>query len=225
MIDSPTDTARREFLRFLMASPYVAALGGAAAFLERTALAQGSSSASDVIASPADALNVLAFEEAARRKVQPGHWSYMASGVDSDVTLRANREGYSHVQLRPRRLHDQSKVDMKVNLWGTVYNSPIFLCPTGGEKSFHADGELAVARPRPRRAPVPVSLTSVAVEDVNKPWAPVWQQLCAPNSWEANEALLKRVEAAGCTDRSRWTASPVNRNHRARGRGPRVRLP
>jgi len=33
-------TARREFLRFLAASPYVAALGGVAAFLERDVSAQ-----------------------------------------------------------------------------------------------------------------------------------------------------------------------------------------
>src|SRR5262252_9012124 len=106
--------ARREFLKFLLASPYVAALGGAGAFLERTTSAQSNSS--DVIATPADALSVLDFEEAARRKVQPGHWAYMASGVDEDGTLRANREAFKHVQLRPRRLRDATKVDMKVDL-------------------------------------------------------------------------------------------------------------
>jgi len=124
---------RRRFLKFLAASPYVAALGGVGAFLEQRALAQLPQAAADVIASPADALNVLDFEEAARRKVLPGHWAYMASGVDGDVTLRANRDGYSHVQLRPRRLHDATKVDMRVDLFGTTYASPIFLCPTGGE--------------------------------------------------------------------------------------------
>jgi 4-hydroxymandelate oxidase len=128
-----TNTARREFLKFLAASPYVAALGGVTAFLERSGLAQDAKPASDVIASPAEALNVLDFEEAARRKVMPGHWAYMASGVDDDATLRANREGFKHVELRPRRLRDATKVDMHVNLGGTVYNSPIFTCPTGGE--------------------------------------------------------------------------------------------
>src|SRR3989441_12801860 len=88
-----TDTARREFLKFLAASPYVAALGGVTAFLERSGLvlAQSARPASDVIASPAEALNVFDFEEAAHRKVNPGHWAYMASGVDDDATLRANR--------------------------------------------------------------------------------------------------------------------------------------
>jgi isopentenyl diphosphate isomerase/L-lactate dehydrogenase-like FMN-dependent dehydrogenase len=56
----------------------------------------------------------------------------MASGVDDDATVRANREGYQHVQLRPRRLRDATKIDMRAELFGTVYDSPIFLCPTSG---------------------------------------------------------------------------------------------
>src|ERR1700675_3627608 len=140
-----TSTARREFLKFLAASPYVAALGGVAAFVQDGLLAQSIPEASDVITDPAKALNVFDFEEAAHRKVQPGHWAYMSSGVDDDATLRANRDGFKHVQLRPRRLRDATKVDMRVDLFGTVYSTPIFLCPTGGEKSFGFGGELAVA--------------------------------------------------------------------------------
>src|SRR5258708_23013693 len=103
-------TARREFLKFLAASPYVAALGGVAAFLERNVLAQNTQEASDVITEPAKALNVFDFEEPAHRKVLPGHWAYMASGVDDDGTLRANRAGFKHIQLHPRRPHDAAKV-------------------------------------------------------------------------------------------------------------------
>ena len=195
-----TQTARREFLKFLAASPYVAAIGGVAAFLERTTLAQRTQEAPDIITSPTDALSVFDFEEAAHRKVQPGHWAYMASGVDDDATLRANREVFKHVQLRPRRLRDASKVDMRTDLFGTVYASPIYLCPTGGEKSFHADGELAVARAAKARNTLQVLSTaaSTGIEDVNKALGrPAWYQVYAPNTWEANEALLRRVEAAG----------------------------
>jgi 4-hydroxymandelate oxidase len=196
-------SARREFLKFLLASPYVAAIGGVGAFLQRSALAQSpGQTTSDVIATPADALSVLDFEAAARRKVPPGHWVYMASGVDEDGTLRANREAFTHVQLRPRRLHDQTKVDTRVDLFGTLYASPIYLCPTGGEKSFHADGELAVARAAKARNTVQVLSTaaSTGIEDVNKALGrPAWYQVYAPNTWEANEALMKRVELAGST--------------------------
>jgi len=192
--------ARRDFLRFLLASPYVAALGGAAAFLEERGLAQQGTDGAGVLSNPADALSVFDFEEAARRRVLPGHWAYMASGVDDDGTLRANREVFKHVQLRPRRLHDPRLVDMKTELFGTAYASPIYLCPTGGEKSFHADGELAVARAAKARNTLQVLSTaaSSSIEDVNKALGrPAWYQVYAPNTWEANEALLKRVEAAG----------------------------
>ena len=103
--------ARREFLKFLAASPYVAALGGVTAFVQQRAFAQETS---NVIAGPANALDVFDFQEAARRKVQPAHWALTVSGVDDDATLRANREGFNHVQLRPRCLRDATKLDMRV---------------------------------------------------------------------------------------------------------------
>lgn len=195
-----TSRARREFLKFLAASPYVAALGGVAAYLRRSAFAQTSSAADDLITDPAQALDVFDFREPAHRKVQLGHWAYMVSGVDDDATVRANREGYEHVELRPRRLRDATKVDMRVELFGTVYKSPIFLCPTGGEAAFHPDGELAVARAAKAHGTLQVlsTMTSTPVEDVIKELGrPVWQQLYAPSSWDACEKILRRVEAAG----------------------------
>jgi 4-hydroxymandelate oxidase len=199
---TPISTARREFLRFLAASPYVAALGGVAAFMGEGVFAQDAPAGGDVIADPSKALNVFDFEEAAHRKVSPGHWAYMASGVDDDGTLRANRDGFKHIELRPRRLRDATKVDMRVDLFGTTYNSPIFTCPTGGEKSFGMGGELDVARAAKARGTLQFlsTATSTPVEEVNKALGrPVWQQLYAPSTFEACEKILRRVEAAGCT--------------------------
>jgi 4-hydroxymandelate oxidase len=202
----PTSTARREFLKFLAASPYVAALGGVAAFMKRTglaesALAQSVPASSEVLADPAAALDVFDFEEAAHRKVRDSHWAFMVSGVDDDGTLRANREGYQHVQLRPRRLRDATKVDMHVELFGTTYSSPIFLCPTSAHKAFWPDGEENVARAAKARGTLQFlsSSASTGVEDVNKALGrPVWYQLYAPSTWEACQKLLERVGAAGC---------------------------
>jgi len=190
---------RRSFLKFLAGSPYIAALGGVPAVAFDTQ--QTSAVIGDVIASPQDALDVMDFEEAAHRKVNPGHWAYMTSGVDDDFTIKANREGFRHVQLRPRRLFDATKVDMRTELWGTTYNSPIFTCPTGGEKSFHPDGELAVARADKARGTLQVlsTATSTGVEDVCKELGrPVWYQLYATSAWAATEKIVRRAEAAGC---------------------------
>jgi isopentenyl diphosphate isomerase/L-lactate dehydrogenase-like FMN-dependent dehydrogenase len=195
--------ARREFLKFVAASPYVAAAGGIGAFVRLPGVAaQSGTAAVDLITDPASALNVFEFEEVAHRKVMPGHWAYMASGVDDDATLRANREIFKRVQLRPRRLHDATIVDMRVELFGSMYNSPIFLCPTGGERSFFQDGELSVARAAKARGTLQClsTMTSTGIEDVNKALGrPVWYQLYAPSKWAACEQLLRRVEAAGST--------------------------
>lgn len=193
---------RREFLRFLAASPYVATCGGIAAFLPHYDLAQNSPASTDVIASPADALDVFDFEEAARRKVQQGHWAYVESGVDGDDTMRANREGFKHVELLPRRLRDATHVDMHVTLFGEHFDSPIFLCPTASQKILHPDGELGVATAAKARNTLQIlsTETSTPVEDVNKMRGrPVWFQLYAPTSWDACQKILERVEASGCS--------------------------
>jgi len=207
-------TARREFLAFLAASPCIAALGGARRLLQQstsTFPTQNSATApapvtpaggGELITDPAAALDVFDFEEVCHQKIQQGHWAYMVSGVDMDATLRANREGFSHVKLRPRRLRDVSKVDTKVDLFGTTYDSPIYTCPTGGEKGFWSDGELSVARAAKARGTMQMlsSVTSTGVEEVNQALGrPVWYQLYAPTPWEACQKLIERVAASGCT--------------------------
>ena len=70
----------------------------------------------------------------------------MATGVDDDVTLRANRAAFERYQLRARRLIDVRAIDMSVTLFGTTWDSPIVLAPVGAQKAFHPDGEIASAR-------------------------------------------------------------------------------
>jgi isopentenyl diphosphate isomerase/L-lactate dehydrogenase-like FMN-dependent dehydrogenase len=153
------------------------------------------------MADPKEAFSVMDFEAAARSKVAPQHFAFMASGVDDDATLRANREGYGHIKLRPRRLRDATKVDMRTTLYGATYNSPIYLCPTGSNRAFHPDGEPAVARAAKARGTMMMLSTAsnTGVEDVSKAYgAPVWAQLTAPTSWAVFEKILRRVENAGC---------------------------
>ena len=186
---------RRAFIRFLAGSPWVAAMGGIRAFAQKQA-----PEIADVIANPKEALAVMDFEEAARRKVMPGHWAYMRSGVDDDGTLRANRDGYSHVQLRPRRLHDATKVDIRTDLFGVTYNSPIFTCPTGGERSFHPDGELAVGRATQARGTMQMLSTSTSTGDASIPTSVYDDNL-------ASMARAPRVK--GEARAGRRTASPA----------------
>ncbi len=156
---------------------------------------------SDVIKSPKEAINVFDFEPAAFKNVPPAHFGYMASGLDDEVTLRANREGFLKFQLMPRRLRDVSKVDMSVEIFGTKYDSPIFVAPTGGNQFFHEDGEIAVAKAARAGNHLQVLSTSsnFAVDEVAKArGAPIWFQLYASSSFDVAQALIKKADAAGC---------------------------
>jgi 4-hydroxymandelate oxidase len=174
--------SRREFLSFLAASPL--------------ALAQP-----DTITTPKDALSVMDFEEAARRTVPVAHFAYMSTGVDDDATLKANREGFQKIQLRPRRLVDVSKVDSSVDLFGTKWPSPVYISACGSQRAFHADGELATARAARAQNAVQMlsTVSSTSLEAVAEALGrPPWYQLYAPAKWEGVEKLVRRVEAAGC---------------------------
>jgi len=189
---------RREFLRFLAASPLLA---GCPSVLEALSQATPAVPLDEAIGSPADALSVFDFEAAARKVLPPAHWGYMATGVDDDATLRANREGFSHFQIRPRRLVDVRKVDTTTDLFGSTWETPIVLAPVGGHKMFNAEGEIAVARAAKAKRHLQIlsTVTTSSVEDVIAArGGPIWYQLYPTSSWEVRLKVVKRAEAAGC---------------------------
>jgi isopentenyl diphosphate isomerase/L-lactate dehydrogenase-like FMN-dependent dehydrogenase len=200
--------SRRKFLAFLAGSPLLAA-GGLSAFAGEEPmpgtklpdpLMWAPMRTEDLIASPKEAINVFDFEPVCRKNVPPAHFGYMASGIDDEVTLRANREGFLKFQLRPRRLVDVSKVDMSVDILGVRYDSPIVLAPVGGQRSFHDEGEVASARAAKAGNHLQIlsTATSLGVEDVTAGrGAPLWYQLYATNKWEVAQALAQRAEKAG----------------------------
>src|SRR4030088_3403863 len=73
------------------------------------------------IADPTQALEVFDFEPVMKKNVPPAHFGYMATGVDDELTLRANRDGFRKFELRPRRLVDVSKIDMSTEILGVKY--------------------------------------------------------------------------------------------------------
>src|SRR5262245_61099124 len=143
-MSSPIDPSarRRRFLQFLAGSPLYAC-GGLSAFAADGPTAPAKLPdpiiwaplrTEDLIKSPKDAINVFDFEPVARVNIPPAHFGYMASGIDDEVTLRANREGFLKFHLRPRRLVDVSKVDMSTEILGVRYDSPIIVAPVGARR-------------------------------------------------------------------------------------------
>ena len=182
-------SARRDFLRFLAASPLAA-----------TAWAQDLASAPPP-ASAKEVLSVMDFEPLSRKALPPAHWGYMATGVDDDATLHANREAFQHYQLRARRLVDVSEVDLKTIVFGAAWSMPLYVSAVGSQRAFYRDGELSTARAAKAKNVVQMlsTVTSTPVEEVAKALGtPPWYQLYMPTTWDDTEKMVKRVENAGC---------------------------
>ncbi len=201
MSPHPVDVlSRRRLLQFLAASP----------LFTRNALAEGLRPSDPVdwaprdldklIADPTQALDVFDFEPVMKKNVPPAHFGYMATGVDDEVTLRANREGFRKFELRPRRLVDVSKIDISADILGTKYDSPIVLAPVGSNRAFHPDAEIAVAKAAKAGNHLHIlsTVATTSIEDATAArGAPVWFQLYTTQRWEVAEGLVKRAEAAG----------------------------
>jgi isopentenyl diphosphate isomerase/L-lactate dehydrogenase-like FMN-dependent dehydrogenase len=192
--------SRRRLLQFLAASPLIAQYALAEGLRSSDPMEWAPRDLDKLITEPKQALDVFDFEPVMKKNVPPAHFGYMATGVDDEVTLRANREGFRKIELRPRRLVDVSKIDMSAEILGTTYDSPIVIAPTGSNRAFHPDGEIAVARAAKSGNHLQIlsTVATTSIEDaIAERGAPVWFQLYTTQRWEIGEALVKRALAAG----------------------------
>ncbi|MCY4265655.1 MAG: alpha-hydroxy acid oxidase [Gammaproteobacteria bacterium] len=200
-------THRRNFLKYLAASPLLTSYSAFAQEVEETL--------GERLIDPSEVINVFEMEAVAKTNIPPAHMGYLNTGVDSDETLRANRDGFSRYQIKPRRLVNVSETDTRVNFLGADAESPIFLCPVGSQGAYHAEAELGSARAAAARGHHMVLSTqsSTAVEAVAEAkGAPIWHQLYPTTRWEYTVAILQRAEAAGCTSVCLTIDLPGGRN-------------
>src|SRR5580658_7377608 len=196
---------RRALLKFLAASPLCAAL-----VPWTRALAE-----EHLPASAADALDVFDLEAVAQKLVPPAHWGYLQSGVDGDVTLRANQTAYGRYELQPRRLVDVSHIDLATAVFGVKVDSPIGCWPIGSLRALHPEGDIAVARATKKKNALQIMSTqaSFPVEEINEVrGTPVWYQLYTTNQFEVTKKLVKRAEDAGCPVVAVTVDTPAGRN-------------
>ena len=203
------NTSRRTFLKFLAGSPLLVSFGNLS-FISNNPVKQNHNSVDStlfnqletnldhIISSPENAINVFDFENVARVKLPPAHYGYLATGVESDITLYENRKAFSRIYLRPRRLINVSKVDMSVNLFGKSWETPIILAPAGSQKAFHPEGEIAVAKAARNQNHLQIlsTVSTSSVEEVTSTRGySVWYQLYPTSSWDIAKSMIKRAES------------------------------
>ena len=124
--------------------------------------------------------NVNALRTGARLRMPSPMFHYMDGAASDEVTLARNSRDFDRYELLPRYLVDISKVDTKTTLLGQEIDLPIICSPTGMNRLFHHDGELAVSRAAARANTIYTLSTmgTYSIEDVAEVCdGPKWFQI------------------------------------------------
>ncbi|CCD54848.1 hypothetical protein ACHAPC_004990 [Botrytis cinerea] len=141
-------------------------------------------------------------EDQARSKLAPTSYNYVAGGAGERATMDANRLAFRQWKMVPRMLRPTTKRDLRVNLFGQEYDSPILMAPVGVQQIFHEDKETGLSEVCAEIG-VPYILStasSSSIEEVaesNGPNGHRWYQLYWPQDDEITLSLLKRAKDSG----------------------------
>ncbi|PNY80889.1 alpha-hydroxy acid oxidase [Deinococcus koreensis] len=146
------------------------------------------------------AVNLAEIEVLGRAALDRNALEYYASGANDGHTLRANRDDFARLRLRPRMLVDVSSVDTRTEVLGLELHSPIGVAPSAFHGLAHEQAEKATARAAAGMGSV-MTLSTFS----NTPIAEVgeaasgrfWFQLYLLSDRELSRSVIQRAEASG----------------------------
>jgi 4-hydroxymandelate oxidase len=125
---------------------------------------------------PRDELvNVLEYEEEAKKKLAPATYALIAGG---------DRAMFDRITLRPRMLVPTLDMDLSQTILGDPHFVPIIVGPVSEQKRFHPDGEIATAKgsSAAKAFMIVSSRSSVPVDQIAAQNKNFWYQVYASDS-------------------------------------------
>ena len=157
-------------------------------------------------------VNLSDYETQARKILDTPVLDYFDGGANDEVTLRENLSAFGRILLHYRVLRGTDRRDMHTRVLGHELRTPIIAAPVALLGMALPDGDAAAARAATAAGSIFVlsTLSTTPVEQVvDAARGPVWFQLYVYKDRAASEALVKRVEAAGCSAIELTVDAPV----------------
>jgi isopentenyl diphosphate isomerase/L-lactate dehydrogenase-like FMN-dependent dehydrogenase len=156
------------------------------------------------MANLAQAQSIEDLRRLARRRLPRAMFDFIDGGAEDELTLRANRDAFERLRLRPRVLVDVSRLDTRTELLGADAPLPLAISPTGMSGVAWPKAELEIARAAAKRGipytlatPACSSIEEVAREVGEKLGGRLWFQLYVLRHPEILEQLVTRALSAG----------------------------
>lgn len=162
---------------------------------------------------PADIQSLADYEPYAKARMTPQAWAYFSGGAADEITLRDNHDAFSRYRFKGRVLQPVQQGNTRLQLFDMLLEYPILLAPVAFHRLAHSEGELATvtAAAAMGAAMVVSTQASVGIEHIAaRAVAPLLFQLYWQPHREANLALVKAAEAAGCKALLVTVDAPVN---------------
>ena len=145
-------------------------------------------------------LNVADYRALARRRLPRGLFEFVDRGTEDERALTNNRRAWDALSFVPRTLVDVSGRSAATTLFGTPWQFPLAVAPTGAAGLMWHDGEVALARAA-AQAGVPFTVATGSLTSLERvareAGGTLWFQLYMWPEREASLALVARAEAAG----------------------------
>jgi L-lactate dehydrogenase (cytochrome) len=90
--------------------------------------------------------SILDLRGLARRRLPSPVLHFLDGAAETEATAERNTSAFDEVKLIPRCLVDVTSVRTATRVLGQDLEWPVFCSPAGGSRTFHPEGELAVAR-------------------------------------------------------------------------------
>lgn len=145
-------------------------------------------------------VNLADLRRAAIRRAHPIVFDYIDGGADDEHTLARNATAFADYELMFRVLVGVESVDPGTRILGQQTTLPYIASPAAGNRLFHTEGELAVARASAEAGIIYclstlASASIEAVAEVSK--GPKWFQLYVWKDRALVKEMLDRARAAG----------------------------
>lgn len=157
-------------------------------------------------------------EAMAQGRLDAAAWAYFHGGAADEITLRANRQAWDRLSLRPRVLRPLQPLDLGCHLLGKSWPTPLLVAPMACQRLAHPDGERATALAAAalgaglvlsaQTSMSPELVAQLALGDAGR--GPLWFQLYGLGDRAWMLELVQRVQQAGYEALVLTVDAPVN---------------
>jgi len=145
-------------------------------------------------------LNVSDLRQLAKRRAHKMVFDYIDGGADDEWTRQYNLSAFQKYDLAFKVLKGVDKVDTSTTILGQKISVPFICSPAAGNRLFHTEGELAVAKAAADVGTIYSlsTLSSFSMEDVAAATnGPKWFQLYVWKDRQLVKEMMDRAKAAG----------------------------